>query len=173
MKRYLPALEKKKLRNDVVLTHKIFNNKIDLEATWLFKFPRRLRLKRSSLRLLYQAGRTRRSRNTFSGRGIKCWNCLPYEVTSMPGPRTFKKTSTHVFDHILNSIFAPIWFLWATCPFPINKWIHTCITLSNCQISPAILRPFYCAITLVVSRTLNLQPTEHHSDLQCWSSNRH
>ncbi len=36
-----PCLGKRRLRNDLVLTHKILFNHIDLDATQLFKFSRR------------------------------------------------------------------------------------------------------------------------------------
>ncbi len=52
----LQPLEKIMLRNDSVLTHEILNNHIDLDATQLFKFPRRPGLRRSSIRMLHQTG---------------------------------------------------------------------------------------------------------------------
>ncbi len=51
---------KRRLRNDLVLVHRILYNHIDLDATQLFKFSRRPGLRRSSIRLLHQPGRTRR-----------------------------------------------------------------------------------------------------------------
>ncbi len=42
-------LEKRSLRNDLVLTNKILSNQIDLEATIYFKFSRRPGLRRSSI----------------------------------------------------------------------------------------------------------------------------
>ncbi len=63
-------LEKRRQRNNLVLTHKLLNNQIDLEVTELFKFSRR-----SSLRQLHQTGRTcRRRRNSFTCRAAKYWN---------------------------------------------------------------------------------------------------
>ncbi len=63
-------LEKRRLRNDLLLTHKLLNNQIDLEVTLLFKFSRR-----SSLRQLHQTGKTRRRRrNSFKRRVVKYWN---------------------------------------------------------------------------------------------------
>ncbi len=44
--------EKRRIRNDLVLTHKIIYNQTDLEASQLFKFSRRPGLRRSPLRLL-------------------------------------------------------------------------------------------------------------------------
>ncbi len=51
----LQPLEKRRLRNYMVLTHKILYNHIDLEATQLFKFSRRPGLRKSSIRLLHQS----------------------------------------------------------------------------------------------------------------------
>ncbi len=48
----LKALDKRRIRNNLVLTHEITYNQIDLEATQLFKFSRRPGLRRLSLRLL-------------------------------------------------------------------------------------------------------------------------
>ncbi len=48
----LQSLEKRRIRNDLVLTRKIIYNEIDLEATQVFKFSRRQGLRRSALRLL-------------------------------------------------------------------------------------------------------------------------
>ncbi len=64
----LQSLEKRRIRNDLVLTHKIMFHQIYLEAFKLFKFSRRPELRRSSLRLLQQTGRTRRTRGNPSYR---------------------------------------------------------------------------------------------------------
>ncbi len=58
----LQSLEKRRIRNDLVLTHKIMFHQIHLEASKLFKFSRRPRLRMSSLRLLQQTGRTLHAR---------------------------------------------------------------------------------------------------------------
>ncbi len=50
----LQSLEKRRIRNDLVLTHEIIFHQIDLEASKLFKFSRRPELRRSSLILLQQ-----------------------------------------------------------------------------------------------------------------------
>ncbi len=42
----LQSLEKRRIRKDLVLTHKIIFNQIDLEACKLFKFSRRPRKKK-------------------------------------------------------------------------------------------------------------------------------
>ncbi len=70
----LQPLGKRRLRNDLVLTHKIIHNYIDLDATQLFKFSRRPGLRRSSIRLLHQTWRTRRRRNRFACRFVNNWN---------------------------------------------------------------------------------------------------
>ncbi len=80
----LQSLEKRRIRNDLVLTHKIIYNQIDLEATPLLKFSRRPGLRMSSLRLLKQTGRTRRRRNSFACRVFKCWNRLPPTIPTVP-----------------------------------------------------------------------------------------
>ncbi len=56
----LQPLGKRRLRNDLVLTLKILYNHKDLDATQLFKFSRRPGLRRLSIRLFHQTGRTRR-----------------------------------------------------------------------------------------------------------------
>ncbi len=87
----LQPLGKRRLRNDLVLTHKILYNNIDLDATQLFKFSRRPGLRRSSIRLLHQTGRTRRRRNSFACRVVKNWNRLPFAVASVTEQRKFKQ----------------------------------------------------------------------------------
>ncbi len=71
----LKFLEKGRIKNDLVLTHKIIHNQIDLEASPLFKFSRRPGLRMSSLRLLQQTERTRRRRKSFARGVVKNWNC--------------------------------------------------------------------------------------------------
>ncbi len=87
----LPSLEKRRIRNDLVLTHKIIFHQINLEASKLFTFSRRPGLKRSSLRLLQRTGRTRRRRNSFACRVVKYWNRLPLAGASVPGQLAFKR----------------------------------------------------------------------------------
>ncbi len=65
----LQPLGKRRLRSDLVLTHKILYNHIDLDTTQLFKFSRRPGLRKSSITLLHQTGRTRRRRNSFGVQG--------------------------------------------------------------------------------------------------------
>ncbi len=80
------------LWNVLVPNHKIIHNQVNLEATQLFKFSRRPALRRSSLRLLQQTGRTRR-RSSFACRVVKYWNrssnpnrpeCTCYAATRFP-----------------------------------------------------------------------------------------
>ncbi len=73
----LQPLEKRRLRNDLVLTHKMLYNLIDLDATQLFKFSRRPGLRRSSIRLLHQTGRTHRSRTTAFDKGEAVHQWVP------------------------------------------------------------------------------------------------
>ncbi len=87
----LQPLEKRRLRNDLVLTHKILYNHLDLEATQLFKLSSRPGLRRSSIRLLHQTGRTRRRRNSFVFRVVNNWNRLSLSVASVTEQRKFKK----------------------------------------------------------------------------------
>ncbi len=87
----LQSLEKRRIRNDLVLTHKIMFHHIDLEASKLFKFSRRPGLRTSSLRLLQQTERTRRRRNTFACRVVKYWNRLPLAVASVQDHLAFKR----------------------------------------------------------------------------------
>ncbi len=63
-------LEKRSPKNYLVLNHNILYNQKDLEAIQLFKFSRRPGLRRSSIKLFYQAGRTPRSRNRFLPAGL-------------------------------------------------------------------------------------------------------
>ncbi len=60
----LQSLETRRIRNDLVLTHKIIFYQIDLEAFKLFNKG----LRRSSLRHLQQTGRRR---NSFACRVVK------------------------------------------------------------------------------------------------------
>ncbi len=87
----LQSLEKRRISNDLVLTHKIIYNQIYLEASQLFKFSRRPGLRRSSLRLLQQTRRSRRRRNNFACRVVKYWNRLPLAVASVPDQLAFKR----------------------------------------------------------------------------------
>ncbi len=87
----MQSLEKRRIRNDLVLTHKIIFHQIDLEASKLFKFSRRPELRRSSLRLLQQTGRTRRRRNSFACRVVKYWNRLTLALASVQDHLAFKR----------------------------------------------------------------------------------
>ncbi len=87
----LQPLGKRRLRNDLVLTHKILYNHIDLDATELCKFSRRPGLRRSSIKLLHQTGRTRSRRNRFACRVVNNWNRLPFAVASVTEQRKFKQ----------------------------------------------------------------------------------
>ncbi len=87
----LQALKLQPLGNDLVLTHKILYNHIDLDATQLSKFSRRPGLRRSSMRLLHQTGRTRRRRSNFACRVVYYRNRLPFAVASQAEQRKFKQ----------------------------------------------------------------------------------
>ncbi len=95
----LQPLGKRRLRNDLVLTHKILHNQINLDATQFFKFSRRRELRRSSIRLLHQTGRTRRRRNSFACRVVNNWSSLPLTVASVTEQRVFKKLlATYIYS---------------------------------------------------------------------------
>ncbi len=122
----LQALGKRRLRNDLVLTHKILYNHIDLDVPQLFKFSRRPGLRRSSIRHLHQTGRTRRRRNSFACRAVNNWNRLPFAVASVKEQRKFKQLlDSCVYSYIFLFILpSPQYGLfWALCPFPISKYI--------------------------------------------------
>ncbi len=87
----LQPLGKRRLRNDLVLTHKILNNHIDLDATQLFKFSTRPGLRRSSITLLHPTGRIRRGRNSCACRAVNNWNRLPFAVASVTEQRKLKQ----------------------------------------------------------------------------------
>ncbi len=87
----LQPLGKRRLRNDLVLTHKILCSHKDLDATQLFKFSRRSGLRRSSIRLLHQTGKTRRRRSRFACRVVNNWNRLPLSVASVTEQRKSKQ----------------------------------------------------------------------------------
>ncbi len=87
----LQSLEKRRIRTDLVLTHKIIFHQIDLEASKLFKFSRRPGLRMLSLRLLQQTGRTRRRRSSFACRVVNYWNSLPLAVASVQDQLAFKR----------------------------------------------------------------------------------
>ncbi len=67
----LKALDKRRIRNNLVLTHEITYNQINLEATQLIKFSRRPGLRRSSLTLLQKTGRIQRRMSSFACRVVK------------------------------------------------------------------------------------------------------
>ncbi len=101
-------------------------NHIDLDATQSFKFSRRPGLRRSSIRLLHQTGRTRR--NSFACRVVNNWNCLPFAVASETEQRKFKHlVDSYVYLQIFLVILSSPQYglFWALCPFPISKYIHT------------------------------------------------
>ncbi len=108
---------KRRIRNDLDLTHKIIYNQIDLEASQLFKFSRRPGLRRLSVKLLQQTKRTHSRRKTFPCRVFKYWNRLPLAVASVQNPLVFKRQLdtyvTHNSAH--KSIFDPI------CSFFVQK----------------------------------------------------
>ncbi len=87
----LQSLEKRRIRNDLVLTHKSIYNQIDLGISQLFKFSSRPGLRMPSLRLLQHAGRTRRRRNSFACKAVKYWNRSPLAVTSVPNQLAIKR----------------------------------------------------------------------------------
>ncbi len=87
----LQPLGKRRPRNDLVLIHKLLYNHIDLDATHLFKFSRRPGLRRSSIKLPHQTGRTRRRRNSFACRVVNNWNRLSFAVASVTEQRKFKQ----------------------------------------------------------------------------------
>ncbi len=99
----LQPLGKRRLRNDLVLTHKILYNHIDLDATQLFKFSRRPGLRRSLIRLPHQTGRTRRRRNSFACRVVNNWNRLPFAVGNRAAP--IQTTIRLIFNHKFFSLF--------------------------------------------------------------------
>ncbi len=111
------------LRNDLVLTHKILYSHVELDATQLFKFPGRQGIRRSSIRLLHQTGRTRRRQNSFACRVVNNWNSLPLSVTLVTEQRMFQELldTCLLIAFSLYSIFTPIWSFWALSPFLISK----------------------------------------------------
>ncbi len=117
----LQSLRKRRLRNDLALTHRIIYNQIDLDATQMFKFSRRPGRRMSWLRLLQQTQRTRRRRNSFACRVVKYWNRLLLAVASEPEQLAFKRQlDTYIVPLILLFIlFSPQYGLfWVICPFP-------------------------------------------------------
>ncbi len=87
----LQSLEKRRIRNDLVLNHKFLDNQIDLEGTQLFMFSKRPGLRRSSPRLRQQTGRSRRRRKSFACRDVKYWSHLLLAATSELEQRVFKR----------------------------------------------------------------------------------
>ncbi len=118
----LQLLGKSRPKNYLELTHKMLYNHINLEATQLFNFWSRPGLRRSSIRLLHQTGRTRRRRISFACRGVNNWNRLPISAVSVTRQRKLKKTNT--FTYLL-TVFPFI-------PFSSHydlKYIHIYINL--------------------------------------------
>ncbi len=122
----LQLLEKRRFRNDLVLTHKILYNQIDLEATKLVKFSRRPRLRKSSIRLLHQTVRTQRRRSSFACRVVKYWNREPLTAASEPEQRALKKLlDSYIYPHFFTLFyFRPNMVFGAICLLPIiiKRW---------------------------------------------------
>ncbi len=103
----LQPIEKRRLRNDLVLPHKILYSRIHLGAPQLFTFSRRPGLRRPSIRLLHQTGRTRKRRNSFACRVSNNWNRLPVTVASVTEQRKFKKTIELIYFIFFLLYFRP------------------------------------------------------------------
>ncbi len=83
---------KRRLRNDLVLTHNILYNHIDLEVSQLSRFSRRPGLSRPSIKLPHQTGRTRRRLSSFASWVVNNLNRLPFSVASVTEQRKIKKS---------------------------------------------------------------------------------
>ncbi len=125
----LPSLGKRRLRNQLSQIHKILYNHIDLNATHLFKFSRKPGLRRSSIRLLHQTGRTHRRRNIFACRVVNNWNRLPFPAASVTEQRKFKQIlDSYVYSHIILFIlFSPTYGLFGHIipSRSVNTYVHT------------------------------------------------
>ncbi len=87
-------------------TDKVLYNQIDLEATQLFKVSRRPGLRRSSLKLPQQTGRTRRIRSSFACRIVKFATC--------------SRIGTEAVCILLLSLFSPHMVFLGSLSFPEN-----------------------------------------------------
>ncbi len=87
----IQSLEKRRLRNDLVLPTKFYATK----QIWK-------QINCSSLNV--QTERAHRRRNRFACRVANKWNCLPLKVTSVTEQREFKKTNTFTFQPIQSTI---------------------------------------------------------------------
>ncbi len=91
----LQSLEKRSSKDNLVLTQD--NIQMDLEEIQLLKFSRRPGLRRISLRLLHQTGRTRRRQSSFACRVVQHWNRLPLAVILVPDQRAVKNLLDFLF----------------------------------------------------------------------------
>ncbi len=132
-----------------------YSTHTNLDATQLYKFSRSPGLRRFSISLLCQTGRTRRSRNSFAGRVANNWTRFPLPVAWVTEQRQFKKTVKLIilliiFSHY--SIFAPLLSLLALCPFPISKYVHTYIDNGLMHLGESALQ--VCPYNTIAERVL-------------------
>ncbi len=115
----LQPLGKRRLGNHLALTHKILYSHIDLNATHLFKFSRRPGLRRSSIRLRHQTGRTRR-RNRLTCRIFNNSNRLPFQSSGNRAAQiqTNIRLLCLLIHFSLYSIFDQIWSFLGTLSLP-------------------------------------------------------
>ncbi len=85
------ALERRRLRADLILAFKIFNGEIDLNPSDFFLRPPRAGLRGHTYRLLQGPSRLRRRSGAFSVRVVKYWNRLPTHLALAPSVSIFKK----------------------------------------------------------------------------------
>ncbi len=118
------SLENRRIRNDLVLPHKIIYNQNDLEASQLFKFSRRPGLRMSSLRFIQQTGRRRTVLHAelLSAGTVYHLQQHRYRISQLSKDC---KILVFTLNFALQFSFAPIWSFWAMCPFRIIQYMHT------------------------------------------------
>ncbi len=85
------SLERRRLRDDIVLAFKIFKGEVNLNPSDFFIRPPRAGQRGDTCRLLQGPSRLRRRSGYLSVRVVKYWNRLPAHLVLSPSVSIFKK----------------------------------------------------------------------------------
>ncbi len=85
------SLERRRLRNDLILAFKIFKGEVDVNPSEFFHRPPRAGLRGHTYRLLQGPNRLRRRSGAISVRIVKSWHTLPTHLVLAPSVSYFKK----------------------------------------------------------------------------------
>ena len=87
----LEPLELRRLKKDLILTHRIFYKTIHLNFDDFFTFSHLSQTRGHSLKLYPKVSKTTRAHFFFSNRVVNIWNSLPQKVVSTMNLNSFKK----------------------------------------------------------------------------------